>query len=57
MYDRIADIAHASIARYYPGYGDWRFSDIRSAQFATSGRQCIGGSSIRCSILRQGQNR
>lgn len=30
--------------RGFPGYyGDWRFSELRSAPFATPGRSALGG--------------
>ncbi|WP_189469929.1 hypothetical protein [Litchfieldella qijiaojingensis] len=56
MFDRIADIVRAMLTHYYAGYGNWRFSDTRSAQFATSGRQSIGGTSARCSLPCQGHS-
>lgn len=54
MFDRLADAVMPSTARYfrtegYRAYGSWRFSDVRSAQLATSGRELIGGHSTRCS--------
>lgn len=48
MFDRIA-ITLLPCARYYRAYGSWRFNGARSAQFATSDREIIGGHAIRCS--------
>lgn len=56
MIDRIADIARALSTPYHAGYANWRFSDFRSVQFATSGRQLIGGLTARCSIPCQGHH-
>ncbi|SDM09271.1 hypothetical protein SAMN05192555_109100 [Franzmannia pantelleriensis] len=48
MYHRIA-FPLLPCNAYYRGYGSWRFSGVRSAQLATSGREIIGGHSTRCS--------
>ncbi len=49
MSDRYAFTAPQPVATYYTGDVYWRFSVIRSAQSATSGREIIGGTPIRCS--------
>lgn len=54
MYDHAADIALTLPQYAYYGDRGWRFSDTRSAQLATSGRQHIGGHSMRCSTPDRG---
>ena len=41
---------NVTIATGYVGY-DWRFSDARSVQAATSDRACLGGNVKRCHAL------
>ncbi len=47
MFDRDAAFAMTLSPRYPSAYGYWRFSDARSAQFATSDRHALGGHTTR----------